>query len=141
MPDSIRGFCARTNQPILESHGSILRCIFESLTLKYRWVLSALEEMLGYDLDVIHIIGGGSKNELLCQMTADATDKLVIAGPVEATAIGNALIQAIALGLVDSLAKGRKMVARSFHLKEYPPRTTDGWHEAYGRLKEIIAES
>jgi rhamnulokinase len=116
----------------------MLRCIFESLALKYRWVVCALEEMLGYNLDVIHIIGGGSKNELLCQMTANATGKPVIAGPVEATAIGNALIQAITLGYVSSLDDGRKIVTRSFSLKEYNPRATDEWEKAYEYFKDVI---
>jgi rhamnulokinase len=134
MPTTIRDYCARTGQPIPENHAMILRCIFESLVLKYRQVLVCLEEMLGYELEEIHIIGGGSQNSLLCQLTADATGKPVIAGPIEATAIGNALVQAIALGYVDSLTEVRELVARSFPLKEYKPRQAAGWDQAFTRF-------
>jgi rhamnulokinase len=130
MPAAIRKYCARTAQVVPESDAGILRCIFESLALKYRWVIGCLEEILGYDLEVIHIIGGGSQNELLCQLTADATGKAVIAGPVEATAIGNALVQGISLGYLGSLADGRQLVRRSFPLQEYTPQTGDGWDAA-----------
>jgi rhamnulokinase len=130
MPAAIREYCARTAQVVPESDAGILRCIFESLALKYRWVIGCLEEILGYDLEVIHIIGGGSQNELLCQLTADATGKAVIAGPVEATAIGNALVQGISLGYLGSLADGRQLVRRSFPLQEYTPQTGDGWDAA-----------
>jgi rhamnulokinase len=130
MPAAIRGFCTRTGQDILEGDGAVLRCIFESLALKYRWVIKCLEELLGYPLEVIHIIGGGSQNELLCQLTADATGKPVMAGPVEATAIGNALVQAISLGYFDSLEAGRRLVRRSFPMKEYFPQDQDWWEDA-----------
>lgn len=140
MPKVIQAFCARTDQQTPESHALILRCIFESLTLKYRWVLNCLEGMLGYELEVIHIIGGGSQNQLLCQLTADATGKPVIAGPVEATAIGNALMQAIALGYVSSLAEGRELVARSFAFSEYLPQKSGRWDQAFERFARLIEE-
>lgn len=130
MPSAISMYCARSGQIVPESDASILRCIFESLALKYRWVVGCLEEMLGYEIEVIHIIGGGSQNELLCQLTADATGKPIIAGPVEATAIGNSLVQAISLEILGSLEDGRQLVRRSFPLKEYNPRNRDGWDEA-----------
>ena len=98
MPERIRSFCARTGQQVPESPGAIVRCALESLALKYRWVLEKTEEMLGHRLEPIHIVGGGTQNRLLNQFTADATGRLVIAGPVEATAIGNILVQAVALG-------------------------------------------
>ena len=138
MPETIQNFCVRTGQPVPENHAAVLRCIFESLALKYRWVLERLEEMLGYKLEVVHIIGGGSQNELLCQLTADASGKPVIAGPVEATAIGNALVQAIALGYVDSLVEGRQLVARSFPLKNYQPRSKGKWDDAYERYVDLL---
>jgi rhamnulokinase len=138
MPLAIQEFCKRTGQAIPESHAGILRCIFESLALKYRWVLSCLEEMLGYELEIIHVIGGGSQNRLLCQLTADATDKPVTAGPVEATAIGNALVQAVSLGYVDSLADGRELVARSFPLRDYHPQAADDWDQAYERFVNML---
>jgi rhamnulokinase len=138
MPRAVQAYCQRTDQPIPESHGEILRCIFESLALKYRWVLACLEEMLGYKIEVIHIIGGGSHNQLLCQLTANAAGKLVLAGPVEATAIGNALVQAISLGYIDSLGDGRELIARSFPLREHQPNLSKGWDDAFGRFKELI---
>jgi rhamnulokinase len=138
MPQAIRAYCRRTGQSVPEGPGEILRCIFESLALKYRWVLTCLEEMLGYELEVIHVIGGGSQNRLLCQLTADATGKTVLAGPVEATAIGNALVQAISLGVVGSLAEGRDLITHSFPLRHYEPRRTEGWDAAYERLLDML---
>jgi rhamnulokinase len=140
MPAAIQAFCTQTGQSSPDNQAKILRCIFDSLALKYRWVLERLEEMLGYKLEVIHIIGGGSQNRLLCQLTADATGKPVIAGPVEATAIGNALVQAIALEHVGSLTEGRQLVARSFRLTDYRPRTLSGWDEAYERFTALLTE-
>ncbi|MBN1311786.1 MAG: rhamnulokinase [Anaerolineae bacterium] len=137
MPAAVQAFCSRTGQPVPESHAKILRCIFESLAIKYRWVIECLEEMLGYRLEVIHIIGGGSQNGLLCQLTADVTKRPAVAGPVEATAIGNALVQAISLGHIGSLADGRQLVARSFPLKTYEPHPDDGWEDAFARFRKI----
>lgn len=138
MPSVIRDYCARTEQELPKSDSGILRCIFESLALKYRWVIRCLEDMLGYDLEVIHIIGGGSQNDLLCQLTADATGLPVIAGPVEATAIGNALVQAISLGYLDSLSDGRKLVRRSFPLKKFIPHIDEGWEMAADRMAPMF---
>jgi rhamnulokinase len=138
MPQAIQTYCKRTGQAVPESPAGILRCIFESLALKYRWVLECLEEMLGYKLEIVHVIGGGSQNQLLCQLTADATGKQVLAGPIEATAIGNALMQAVSLGFIDSLATGREIVARSFPLRDYQPEAADGWDDVYGRFTELI---
>jgi rhamnulokinase len=137
MPAAIQGFCARSGQAVPDSHGEILRCVFESLAVKYRWVIRCLEELTGYQLEVIHIIGGGSQNSLLCQLTADAANRPVIAGPVEATAIGNALVQAMSLGHIGSLADGRLLVACSFPLKTYHPSHVDGWDDAFARFKRI----
>ena len=91
----MRDFCQRTGQRAPETEGEIMRCALESLALKYRWALEKLEMMRGSRLEVIHIVGGGSQNRLLCQFTADATQRPVVAGPVEATAVGNVLMQAI----------------------------------------------
>jgi rhamnulokinase len=139
MPKAICRYCASTGQPIPENHSALLRCVFESLALKYRWVLSRLEALLGEAIDIIHIIGGGCQNRLLCQMTADAAGKRVLAGPIEATAIGNSLMQAIALGYIDSLAEGRKLVARSFPLIQFQPISTAEWDQAYERFKSYLA--
>ena len=138
MPLAIQEYCERTSQTVPEGHAEILRCIFESLALKYRWVLACLEEILGHPLEIIHIIGGGSQNSLLCQLTADATRMPVIAGPVEATAIGNALVQAISLGYVSSLTEGRELIEHSFPLRHHPPKKTDHWDQAYQRFLNII---
>jgi rhamnulokinase len=141
MPSAIETFCLKTDQPTPSSHGAFMRCIFESLALKYRWVINCLEDMLGHRLETIHIIGGGSQNSLLCQMTADATDKYVIAGPVEATAIGNALVQAISLGNIGSIREGREVVASSFPLKKFFPKATEAWEEANQRFQKIVIKN
>lgn len=143
MPARIVAFCAETGQRMPETKGEIVRCALESLALKYRWVLEKLELLLGHPLETIHIVGGGSQNKLLCQLTADATQRLVIAGPVEATAAGNVLMQALARGRIGSLAEGREVVRHSFELITYQPRAAAGWDEAYGRflaLKEQMPE-
>ena len=98
MATRIAAFCRRTGQPVPEDKGAVVRCILESMALKYRHVLQCLEEIQGRTLGPVHIIGGGTQNRLLCQLTADATGRPVIAGPVEATATGNLLMQALALG-------------------------------------------
>jgi rhamnulokinase len=134
MPAKIQAYCRETNQPVPEGRESILRCILESLTLKYRWVLTALEAMRGRRIDVLHIVGGGSKNELLDQFAADALGRPVIAGPVEATAIGNVLTQAVACGDVASQADARRIVRESYEVKTFAPRDRGPWDEAYGRF-------
>jgi rhamnulokinase len=137
MPARIRDFCRRTGQSQPSGEGGILRCIFESLALKYRQTLQQLEEVLGYDIEVIHIVGGGARNALLCQMTADTTSRPVIAGPDEATAMGNVLVQAMATGYVDSMAEGRDFVSRSSKLVRYEPVTSSKWGRAYARFIDI----
>ena len=122
MPGAIAEFCRKSQQPVPADPGSFVRCALESLALKYRWVLDCIEEMLGRSIKVIHVVGGGSQNQLLCQLTADACNRLVQAGPVEATAIGNLLMQARGLGLVGSLEEAREIVRRSFEVKTYEPR-------------------
>jgi rhamnulokinase len=134
MPAAVAEFCRRKGQPTPVEPGAVLRCALESLALRYRWVLERLEELLGRRLDVIHIVGGGSQNELLCQFTADACNRQVLAGPIEATAIGNVLVQAIGLGLLGSLAEAREVVRRSFELRGYNPRNPETWEEPYRRF-------
>ena len=138
MPAAIRAYWSQTGQPTPEGPAAMFRSIFESLALKYRWVLTCLEKMLGYSIEVIHVIGGGSQNRLLCQLTADACGVEVIAGPVEATAIGNALVQAISLGYLPSLAEGRELVARSFPMKVYFPGDSRGWQAAFQRFEGLL---
>jgi len=137
MPARIRAFCARTGQDTPETEGALVRCALESLALKYRWVLEKLQLMTGKVLRVIHVVGGGSQNELLCQLAADATRRPVIAGPVEATAMGNILMQALARGRIGSLAEGREVVRRSCDAAIYEPRDSGGWDDAYARFLAI----
>jgi rhamnulokinase len=137
MPERIRKYCEDTNQVVPQSKGEIVRVALESLALKYRWVLEKLDELAEKKFAPIHIIGGGTKNRLLNQFTANATDRVVITGPVEATAIGNVLMQAIGLGHLGSLGEARAVVQASFEVQEYHPDRDAGWEEAYSRLLQL----
>jgi rhamnulokinase len=139
MPAALADFCRRTGQPAPVEPGAVVRCALESLALRYRWVLERLEELLGRRLEVIHVVGGGSQNELLCQFAADACDRPVLAGPVEATAIGNVLVQAIGLGLLRTLAEAREVVRQSFAVKTYTPQNPQTWQEPYERFLKLCA--
>lgn len=140
MPSRIQTRCQATGQPVPTSKGAIIRCALESLALKYRWVLEKLETILGHPLEPVHIVGGGTQNRLLCQLTADATRRQVVAGPVEATAIGNLIVQAIALGHLGSLAQGRELIRRSFEVITYEPALDRSqWDEAYERLLREVS--
>jgi rhamnulokinase len=134
MPAALADYCRKTGQPAPAGPGAVVRCALESLALRYRWVLERLEELLGRRLDVIHVVGGGSQNTFLCQLTADACNRQVLAGPVEATAIGNVLVQAMGLGLVGSLGEARELVRRSFEVRSYSPRNPEGWQGPYERF-------
>jgi rhamnulokinase len=138
MPSRIRAFCRQTGQPAPESEGAVVRCALESLALKYRWTLERIEEILGRRLEPIHIVGGGSRNRLLNQFTADATGRQVIAGPVEATAAGNVIAQMMALGHIGSLQEGRQVVRNSFDVAIFDPAAGPEWDEAYGRLLALM---
>ena len=138
MPIAIADFCKKTGQPVPEEPGDVVRCALESLALRYRWVLERLEELVGKKLETIHIVGGGCQNTLLCQLAADACDRPVVAGPVEATALGNVLVQAIGLGLLDSLAAGRAVVRRSFEVRTYEPQHHERWEGPYRRFLGMI---
>jgi rhamnulokinase len=138
MPARIHDFCLRTGQKLPKSRGAIARTVLESLTLKYRWTLEKLEELLGCRLEPLHVVGGGSRNQLLNQFTADATGRPVVAGPVEATAAGNVLMQMLALGHIASLEEGRDLIRRSFELRTYLPRQTGRWDDAYARYLDLI---
>ncbi|MFO1021417.1 MAG: rhamnulokinase [Planctomycetales bacterium] len=140
MPTAIRELCKSTGQPVPQSEGELVRCALESLALKYRIVLEGLEELSGEKVEVIHVVGGGSQNELLNQFTADACGRPVIAGPVEATALGNVLIQARTAGDIGSLADIRKVVRASVELKTFLPRNPDAWEQALTRFREILAQ-
>lgn len=136
---ALRDYCCRTSQPEPTTVGEIVRTCLESLALKYRYVLTALEEFVGHPLTTIRVVGGGSRNALLCQFTADACNRTVVAGPVEATALGNVLVQAVATGHLSSIAEGRAAVAASFEQTTYEPNHNNaGWDAAYGRFLDIM---
>jgi rhamnulokinase len=141
MPARIRAYCKHTGQPAPQTKGAIVRCVLESLAFKYRLVFERLEKMVGSRLEPLHIVGGGTKNRLLSQFTADATGRQVIAGPVEATATGNILMQAIALKHVNSLAEGRQIVKNSFTLETYAPQDHSRWDDVYPRFTGMIEQS
>lgn len=130
MPAAIRAYCRRTGQFEPASPGAVVRCCLESLALKYRWVVDALEQLTGQRLDTIRIVGGGSQNTLLCQLTADACRRPVVAGPAEATALGNILVQAVACGCLPDLAAGRRAVAVSARQATFAPRASSDWDAA-----------
>jgi rhamnulokinase len=138
MPARVHAYCQATGQAAPESKGALVRCLLEGIALKYRWVLERLEEILGRRLDPIHIVGGGTRNRLLSQFTADATGRRVVTGPAEATAAGNVVVQAMALGHVASLDEGRALVRASFDVATFEPGDRSGWEEAYARLLALL---
>jgi rhamnulokinase len=130
MPKAIQDFCRETGQPVPRTSGELVRCAYESLALKYRHVLACLEELTGNRIEVIHIVGGGSRSELLNQFTADACQRPVIAGPVEATAMGNLLVQVRSSGELGSLGELRQVVRKSSDATTYQPGKPDAWEAA-----------
>jgi rhamnulokinase len=138
MPTRIQAYCARSGQKVPQTKGEILRCALEGLALKYRWVLERLEEVDGRHFGTIHIVGGGTKNRLLSQLAADATGRVVMAGPAEATATGNLLMQALALRHIASLVEGRELVRRSFRLETFEPHPSPAWEDAYQKLLSLV---
>jgi len=133
MPAKINGYLEETGQSRIADKGQMIRVILESLALKYRWVIEKLEGILQQKIELVHAVGGGIQNELLCQFTADSTGRKVIAGPVEATAAGNVIMQARATGQIGSLAEGRRIVRNSFELKSYDPENTNRWDQVFER--------
>jgi rhamnulokinase len=139
MPETIRAYCRRTDQAAPDGVGPVIRCALESLALKYRQVLAWLEELVGGRIETIHIVGGGTQNRQLCQMAADACRRRFVAGPIEATAIGNVMMQAVAAGAVASIAEAREVIRRSFSVEEYLPQNPDPWDEAHQRFARLLA--
>lgn len=137
MPQAIRDYCRRTGQTVPDSEGAVIRCALESLALRYRQVLLWLEQLTGGRLATIHVVGGGTQNRELCQATADACQRPVLAGPVEATAIGNVVVQAIADGQLSSITEARQVIAESFPPDRYEPRDAHAWDEAFGRFQQL----
>ncbi len=139
MPEKIREFCRKTGQHVPESVGEVVRCIYESLALKYRYTVENIQALRNKKASVINVVGGGTKDHFLSQMTADACGLEVCAGPEEATSIGNLLAQMMAVGAIKNLSEARQVVANSFELKHYAP-TSDrsAWDEAYSRFCKLL---
>ena len=140
MTQAICAYCERTGQPVPDTHSRIIRCIFESLALRYRQVLGMLQEVSPFPIDCLHVIGGGSKNNLLNQFTANSIGKPVIAGPSEATAIGNVMVQAKAMGLVGDRMEMRKVISECIETVEFVPQDVEIWNMAYGKYLQIVTK-
>ena len=136
MPEKICAFCRKTNQPEPKSDGALVRCIYESLAMKYKFAINQIFDNTGKVFDVLHLLGGGTKDGFLCQMTANSLGIPVIAGPTEATALGNILLQLIALGNIKDIDEGRALIRKQESVKEYFPADIDSWEKAY---KQYIA--
>lgn len=138
LPDKIRDYCRRTNQPVPETVGQVVRCIYESLALKYCLALEQIGECTGKKFDVLHLMGGGTKDGFLCELTSQSLGIPVIAGPIEATALGNIVLQLIALGEIESIEKGREIIAENEKVKSFSEEHSPDWDEAYKKFYEII---
>ncbi len=138
IPERVREFCRKTGQYVPETVGEIMRCIYESLAMKYRLTFEKLRECTERDYPVIHVIGGGTKDGLLCQMTASSCDRTVKAGPIEATVMGNVAVQLMSDGSVENIGQARKIVADSSELKIFEPKDTDKWAKAYEDFLKVV---
>jgi rhamnulokinase len=141
MEERIKDYCRETGQPIPQTPGEVTRCILESLALRYRQAVEQLEEMTGMYYNRLHMVGGGIQNRLLCQFTAHALGRNVWAGPVEASAIGNMLVQLISRGHCKNLLEARKLVADSFEVDVYEPDQIERWEIAYHAYLNIAKEA
>jgi rhamnulokinase len=138
MTGAIAEYCRRTGQPIPSGPASFTRAILESLAFKYRFIVDTLEELADTKITEIQILGGGARNRLLNQFTAEATGRTVIAGPVEATALGNIAMQMVATGAVSSLAEARRIIEYSFPVDRFEPAAADGWSAHYRRFQDYV---
>lgn len=138
MRAAVMSYCARSDQPVPLSPGELARCVFESLSFSYREVVESLERITSRSLSTVRIVGGGCLNQFLCQMTADACGREVIAGPVEAAALGNSMVQAVATGYLNNLAEGRSAIEQSVHCQLYSPAQSSGWGEAFARYESVV---
>jgi rhamnulokinase len=141
MQKSIRSYCGESGQPVPDKPPEFVRCILESLALKYRVTLEQLRQLTGRTIASVHVIGGGSQNRSLCQYAANAMGVPVIAGPVEATAVGNIMMQARAMGHVGSLAEIRTIVGRSFQPVRYEPKYQSVWDSVFDRFSVLISKN
>ncbi len=138
LPQRVKDYCKKTNQYVPETVGEIMRCIYESLALKYRLTFDGIMECTGKTYDRIHVMGGGTKDKLLLRMTAQSCNVDVYGGPIEATALGNIAIQFMSSGVIEDIKQARKIIARGENLKLYKPADRDEWEKAYETFKEII---
>lgn len=138
VPERICAYCRRTGQPVPETIGQIVRCIDESLAMKYRIVLSEIQDCTGKEYQTIHIVGGGAQSRLLCQMTANACGMRVIAGPIEATVLGNIAIQLVACGAVSGISEVRSVLKNNGDIVTYEPEKGQEWQQAFNRYQKII---
>ena len=138
MPSRIAAFCECTGQPTPEDPGATARCILESIALKHALTVDLLREVTGADPVELHMVGGGARNELLCRWTAQATGLPVLAGPEEATLVGNLLVQAMALGELESLEEARAVVRASFLQTAHEPTPSAEWDEARQRFADLV---
>jgi rhamnulokinase len=137
MVGRIQAYCRQTSQPVPQTVGEIARCILESLALRYRQALEQMERLTGESFGGLYMVGGGIQNKLLCQLTANALGRPVWAGPVEASAIGNMLMQLVALGQCANLREARQLVAASFPIEEFAPEPSESWHSVYETLASL----
>lgn len=138
MPERIRRYCRETGQRVPETTGAVIRCIAESLAFKYRNTIEGMEAVTGKSYDTINIVGGGIKDKMICQFTANATKRIVNAGPVEATSIGNIIVQGISMGAIKDINEARRIIRNSFDIAEYMPEDNEAWDNAYELWKKII---
>ncbi len=140
MPEAIRSYTERTGQQVPSTEGEILRVALDSIAMKFRQTLEKCEEITNQKIKTIHIVGGGTKNRLLCQAAADATNCRVVTGPVEATAIGNIMMQAVASGEVANIVEARQIIRNSFEVEEYLPKEAAKWEDAFPRFRAIVQQ-
>lgn len=138
MPEKICTYCEKTGQGKPESDGAMIRCIYESLAMKYRFAIKQIEENTGKKFDVLHLLGGGTKDNFLCQMTADSLNIDVIAGPTEATALGNIILQLIALGDIEDVNTGRQIIKSSEKLTAYKSENASDFDKNYDKFVKIL---
>ena len=138
MPAAIRAFCKKTGQTVPDSEGAVLRCALESIAMKFRHVFGMCEELAGGRIETIHIVGGGTRNRQLCQAAADACGRHVVAGPIEATATGNVMMQAVATGDVASIAEAREVIRRSFDVEQFEPKNSAAWNDAFETFSRVV---
>ena len=138
LPRRVKEYCEKTGQYVPQTVGEIIRCIYESLALKYRYTFDGIKECTGKDYDRIHVMGGGTKDKLLLQMTAQSCNVSVYGGPIEATALGNVAIQLMSTGAIKDIKEARKIIAKGENLKLYEPKDNKAWEKAYEDFKNII---